>query len=94
MADANSTVAALNALEPERRDAVLEAARKLEILAEALVVHSDHAEAGKFEDVAAAICIVSSVARRQVRLAGVIVRALDGVSTDSNTDLGLEAHNG
>jgi hypothetical protein len=37
MADATLTVAALNTLEPERRDAVLKAARKLEILADALV---------------------------------------------------------
>jgi hypothetical protein len=94
MADANSTVAALNALEPERRDAVLEAARKLEILSDALVTHSHCAEAGEFEDVLAAISIVSSVARRQSKLASVIVRALDGMSSDSTEDLVAEANNG
>jgi hypothetical protein len=85
--------AAPRELDVDRREAVLVAARKLEILAEALVTHSKYAEQECFEDVAAAISIVSSVAMRQVALAGVIVRALDG-STDSSVDLGLEAHNG
>jgi hypothetical protein len=86
--------ARLAAREADCRDAALVAARKLEILADALVTHSDCAEAGNFEDVSAAIAIVSSVARRQSNLAGIIVRALDGVSTDSAIDLGLEAYNG
>ena len=93
MADANSTVAALNALDPERRDVALEAARKLEILADGLVVHSRYAEAGEFEDVLATIGIVTSVAIRQSKLASIIVRALDGISADSTQDLVSEAKN-
>ena len=68
--------AALSVLDPDRCDAILAAARKIEILAEALVTHADHTE--KFEDAAASASIVSSVARRQEKLAGVIIRALDG----------------
>jgi hypothetical protein len=78
-------------LDADRADAVLEAARKIEILAEALVTHSDCAE--KFEDIKAVASIVSSVARRQEKLARVIIRALDG-STVSSIDLGSEAHFG
>jgi hypothetical protein len=81
----------LSVVDPDRCDAILWAARKIEILAEALVTHSDCAE--KFEDISAVASIVSSVARRQRELAGVIIRALDG-STDSSIDLGSEAHNG
>jgi hypothetical protein len=83
MADATVAVAALNTLDPERRDAVLKAAHKLWVLSDALVTHSDCAQAGEFEDVETAIAIVSSVARRQSKLAALIVRALDGVSTDT-----------
>ena len=78
-------------LDPDRCDAILGAARKIEILAEALVTHSDCAE--KFEDISAVASIVSSVTQRQEKLAGVIIRALDG-STDSSINLGMEAHNG
>ena len=94
MADANSTVAALTALEPQRRDAALEAARKLEILADGLVSHAQCAERGEFEDVETVAGIVLSVAQRQSGLAAIIVRALDGVSTDSTKDLVADAHNG
>ena len=92
MANTDSTAAALNALEPVRREIVLEAAHKLEILADALVAHSGCAE--RFEDVETAISIVSSVARRQSKRVAVIIRALDGVSTDSIHELSKEAHNG
>ncbi len=92
--NADAIVSRLKTLEPERRDAVLEAARKLEILADALVSHSRCAEAGEFEDVETAIGIVSSVARRQSMLASVIVRALDGISTDSTADLRVAAQEG
>jgi hypothetical protein len=94
MADANSTVTALSTLEPERRDAVLEAANKLELLADALVWHSHCAKADHFEDIEQVAEIVSSVARRQSVLARVIISALDGVSTDSTEDIVAEAHNG
>jgi hypothetical protein len=83
--------AKLIALDPERYDAMLTAASKIEVLAEALVTHADHAE--MYEDIAAVASIVSSVARRQQKLAGLIVQALDG-STDWTTDLGMEAYNG
>jgi len=82
---------ALSVVDPDRCDAILMAARKIEILAEALVTHSEHAE--KYEDVATVASIISSVARRQEKLAGVIIRALDG-STASSIDLGCEAYNG
>jgi hypothetical protein len=92
--DADAVVASLTTLEPERRDAVLEAARKLEILADALISHSRCAEEGKFEDVEAVVAIVLSVAQRQSDLAGVIVEALAGVSGATTEDLAREVRNG
>jgi len=91
MANADCTVAALNSLEPARREIVIDAARKLEVLADALITHAYCYE--HFEDVEASSAIVMSVARRQSKLAAVIVRALDGVSTDSIHDLSKEADN-
>jgi hypothetical protein len=87
--------ARIAAREADRRDAALVAANKLETLADALVAISFFKDAAKiFEDIETVVALVSSVAMRQSKLAGIIVRALDGKSTDSSIDLGLEADNG
>ena len=96
-AERDAVVASLAAFQPERRDAILEAARKLEVLADALVSHSECAERGEFDDVETVAGIVLSVARRQSNLASVIIRAFDPperVLGNSTAELAREARNG
>jgi hypothetical protein len=63
-------------IEIARLDAAREAARKVQILADALVSLAECAE-DEFEDIETAIAVVLSVARRQSDLAFVLVGALD-----------------
>jgi hypothetical protein len=95
-AERKASAASIAAFEPERRDAILEAAHKLQILADALVTHSDHAE--DFEDIETVAAIVLSVAKRQSDLAYLIVAAFESpenrVLGKSTAELASEAANG
>ena len=92
-----ASATSLAAFEPERRDAVLEAARKLQVLADALVSHAACAEA-EFEDIETAMSIVLSVARRKSDLDYLIITAFeppdDVVLGKSTDELSSEAANG
>ena len=70
----------------------MEAAVKLQILAEALISHSRAADRGEFEDVAAVVSIVVAVAKRQTTLVSILIRAIDD-ATYATADLETELQN-
>jgi hypothetical protein len=83
-------------IEIERLDAAREAARKVQILADALVSVAECAE-DEFEDIETAIAVVLSVAKRQSDLAYVLVGALDPPKSylgNTTAEVVSGAHNG